>query len=106
MKTSMSVEGKTTLTIPYEVSQPSEVLVYAGISANTRSQAVSTTEDALKIYSLEWESGPTGISDALHRMDNGQWTIDNWYDLQGRKLAEGQKAKGVYIVNGKKRIVR
>lgn len=44
----------------------------------------------------------TGISDALHRMDNSQFTIGNWYDLQGRKLKQGSKAKGVYIVNGRK----
>ena len=37
-------------------------------------------------------------------IDNGQLTIDNWYDLSGRKIANGQKptAKGVYIKNGQK----
>ena len=41
-------------------------------------------------------------------IDNGQLTIDNWagawYDLQGRRVANGQKpkAKGIYIYKGKK----
>ena len=45
-------------------------------------------------------------------IDNSQLTIDNWagaiYDLQGRKIANGQKptAKGLYIVNGKKVMIK
>jgi hypothetical protein len=31
-----------------------------------------------------------------------------WYDLQGRKIANGQKpkAKGLYIVNGRKVVIK
>ena len=32
-------------------------------------------------------------------------TIDNWYDLQGRKVKSSQR-KGIYIRNGKKYIVK
>ena len=41
-------------------------------------------------------------------IDNGQLTIDNWYDLSGRKIANGQKptAKGIYIKNGQKVVVK
>ena len=44
--------------------------------------------------------------------ENGQWTIDNsagaWYDMQGRRIANGQKpkAKGLYIVNGNKVVIK
>ena len=44
--------------------------------------------------------GTTGIK----AIDNGQLTIDNVYDLQGRRVA--QPTKGLYIVNGKKYIVK
>jgi hypothetical protein len=42
---------------------------------------------------------PTGISIVNHRQ-----TDDNniWYDLQGRRLNGEPKAKGIYIMNGKK----
>ena len=100
---SMAVEGKTTLTIPYDVSQPSEVLVYAGFAASSRSMASSTTEDALKIYSLEWESEPTAIG--VDKIENGKLKIENYYDLNGRKV-NGQLKKGVYIVGGRKRVVK
>ena len=49
-------------------------------------------------------TNPSGIVP----IDNGQLTIDNEadavYDLQGRKIANGQmpKAKGLYINNGRK----
>ena len=100
---SMAVEGKTTLTIPYDVSQPSEVLVYAGFAASSRSMASSTTEDALKIYSLEWESELTAIG--VDKIENGKLKIENYYDLNGRKV-NGQLKKGVYIVGGRKRVVK
>ena len=42
----------------------------------------------------------TGIS----VIDNGKLTIDNYYDLQGRRVA--QPTKGLYIVNGKKVVIK
>ena len=42
----------------------------------------------------------TGISS----IDNGQLTIDNYFDLQGRKVMN--PAKGLYIVNGRKVIIK
>ena len=49
------------------------------------------------------EGGATAI-------DNGKWIIDNeagaqWYDLQGRKIAEPTR-KGLYIRNGVKVVVK
>ena len=57
----------------------------------------------------------------IRSIDNGQFsqrecgdarTIDNWagawYDLQGRRVANGQKpkAKGIYIYKGKKQVIK
>ena len=44
----------------------------------------------------------TDISAALN--DNGEMINDKVYDLQGRRVA--QPNKGMYIVNGKKMIVK
>jgi len=51
--------------------------------------------------SIVFNDEVTGIKS----IDNGQLTIDNTaYDLQGRRVA--QPAKGLYIINGKKVIVK
>ena len=46
------------------------------------------------------------MSTGIHLMVNGNWTKEEVvYDLQGRKLNNPSK-KGVYIINGKKKIIR
>ena len=50
--------------------------------------------------SMAIEGDATGIK----TIDNGQWTMDNVYDLQGRKVQN--PGKGIYIVNGKKIIIQ
>jgi hypothetical protein len=39
-------------------------------------------------------------------VENGQLRIENWYTLNGRKLDKKPTKKGVYILNGKKTIVK
>ena len=39
-------------------------------------------------------------------IDNGQLTIENWYTLNGRKLDKKPTKKGVYILNGKKVVIK
>ena len=46
----------------------------------------------------------TGISDALRLNNNEEIKNNNFFDLQGRRVA--QPTQGLYIVNGKKYIVR
>ena len=49
------------------------------------------------------DDGSTAIDDTL--IDNEETTNDDWYDLQGRRIQKPTKA-GIYIVNGKKMIVK
>ena len=42
----------------------------------------------------------------INSMVNGQWPMDTWYDLNGRKLDKMPTKKGIYIKNGKKVVVR
>ena len=51
---------------------------------------------------LVWDEETTGIS--ATPIDNGQLTIDNYYDLQGRRVSH--PTKGLYIMNGKKYVIR
>ena len=62
------------------------------------------------------EGTTTGIV-GIDSMDNGKWIMDNeagaWYDLQGRRFsvpsassASSVLPKGIYIVNGKKVVIK
>ena len=64
-----------------------------------------------------WLSVNTGVPSAritlvfdeatgVGSIENGKLTIDNWYDLNGRKLQGMPTKKGVYILNGKKVVVK
>jgi hypothetical protein len=63
---------------------------------------------ANKAYLVGSASAPEflGFGDvtAIRGIENGQLTIDNYYDLQGRRVA--QPTKGLYIVNGKKVVIK
>ena len=61
-----------------------------------------TTEARVIGFSIDDET--TGISDAMRLNDNGKLKNDNFFDLQGRRVA--QPAKGLYIVNGRKVVVK
>ena len=54
--------------------------------------------------SMSFEDEATGISEATLLNDNGKMINDNCFDLQGRKVAN--PTKGLYIVNGKKVIIK
>ena len=64
-----------------------------------------------------WLSVNTGVPSAritlvfddatgVGSIENGKLTIDNWYDLNGRKLQGMPTKKGIYILNGKKVVVK
>ena len=69
------------------------------IAANRCWLEISTSEpnSARKIVS----GNATGIGS----MVNGQWSMDNYYDMQGRKVEKPVRG-GIYIKNGKKVIVK
>ena len=62
---------------------------------------LATTSSAPALNIIFDENGATGI----RSIDNGQLTIDNvYYDLSGRRIEK--PTKGLYIVNGKKVILK
>lgn len=44
--------------------------------------------------------------DAAESMDNGGNPDTGYYDMQGRRISEGQLRRGIYITNGRKIVVR
>lgn len=98
----MSFQNKSTLSIPYTVTRPSYVYIYAGGPNATRAVA----EGALKIYSFSWESSASGIDD----ISNESQTFDV-YSLSGAMVKKGATSlnalpKGVYIVNARKVVIK
>jgi hypothetical protein len=53
---------------------------------------------------IVFDEDATGITTNFTNITNS----DEWYDLQGRPIANGQKptAKGLYIVNGRKTVIK
>ena len=47
-----------------------------------------------------------GTETSVRSIDNGQPTMDSIYDLSGRRIANGQLKKGVYVKSGRKVIVK
>ena len=45
-------------------------------------------------------------ADGIEAIDNGQLTIDNWFDLSGRRLMGKPAQRGIYINGGRKTVVR
>lgn len=51
------------------------------------------------------DSETTGISDASRLKDNGEMRNDNFFNLKGQRVAQPTKG-GLYIVNGKKVVIK
>ena len=63
-------------------------------------KVTETKKSRTKIYTLEWESSGTGIETV--KSDSPSHAV--YYDLTGRKTAS--PAKGVFITNGRKVVIR
>ena len=129
-----SNETKTFLLIPcaepdMEINVAPEfvgTLEATTIAASTENQtnyafngkAFVFVKDAIEVGpNKAWLSVNTGVPSAritlvfdettgVGSIENGKLTIDNWYDLNGRKLNGMPTKKGVYILNGKKVVVK
>ena len=66
-----------------------------------RAYFVATTPNAREMLENSFDGSATGIQN-IRTVDRDG--TEHWYDLNGRKIANGQKptAKGIYIQNGKK----
>jgi hypothetical protein len=80
------------------------VLAVSKIDMLTRSAVGTKPSAARRITLSDSDGGTTGINS----MDNGKWTMENgeWYTINGRKMSQAPKAKGIYIHNGTKYVVR
>ena len=96
------VSGKSKVSIPYDVAEPTLVYVYGSMPAAQSAKGIhkaNAAENALKIYSMAWGKA-TGIRSA-HSENSSEAII---YNLNGQRVKT--PGKGLYIVNGKKVILK
>ena len=71
------------------------------VDANKAWLAIPTSNITARQISIVF-----GDATGIDSMVNGQWSMDTWYDLNGRKLQAAPTKKGVYILNGRKVVVK
>ena len=67
--------------------------------------SVNTGEPSARI-TLVFDDETTGVESVELRTENGEFATATWYDLNGRKLDKMPTKKGVYIMNGRKVVVK
>jgi len=100
----MTLNSKSTLNIPYSVDRPTYVYIYAGGTSGVRSRA--GYDAALKIYGISWESSASAITAPV-----GEERLYDVYSISGKLVKRRATSldalpKGVYIVNGRKVVVK
>jgi len=102
----MALQGKLKVTFPYNVTEATYVYIYGGSgSSNAPGMlgAPSATGGELKLYGIEVDADATGISLTPDPSPKGE---GKWYSLDGQLLQGKPTQKGVYIVNGRKVVMK
>lgn len=105
-----STEGKNHYIFGYVTETPSIYGFYNLTSATSvpvgkayLETATALTEAGARL-TIIFDDETTGISDASRLMDNGERKNDNFFNLNGQRVEK--PAKGLYIVNGKKVVMK
>ena len=96
------LEGKMKASIPYSVTKPTYVYIYGGetSTANAGGLRAASSDNALKIYGIEWSDEVTSIKSINRDVE----TKDVIYNLNGQRMRTPRK--GINIINGKKVMVK
>jgi hypothetical protein len=73
----------------------------------TKSQVAIAKGKGWTVMDSAWDDyeGSTDTPSGIQMMSQEEWAKDNWFDLQGRRISK-PTAKGVYINNGNKVMVK
>ena len=127
---------KTIVLIPTTTDTPDNVTAYSGFTGTLEAASIPASTTTQNNYAFNgkefvwvktafsiaankaWLEVPVTASAApqirlifssttgIESVDREQSTVDGWYDLNGRRLPGKPTKKGVYIVNGKKMVVK
>ena len=103
-------EGMVYLTIPGD--ETCELNFKVAVNGKEMALPLTLTYETDATYGTPKHPLTIELGDAtgIYSIDNGELTIDNCYDLQGRKIHLDDQTrklrKGVYIINGQKKTVK
>lgn len=86
----------------YALNGKAFVFVKNDLPVGANKAWLSISNSNARAINLVFDSEATGVGS----IENGKLTIDNWYDLNGRKLNGMPTKKGVYVKNGRKVVVK
>jgi hypothetical protein len=89
------VSGGNTLTYPTSAGYMKGFRAYFQLKGDAAAAA--------RVFNMSFDDESTGIRLTPNPSPEGEGSV---YDLSGRKLSNGQMKKGVYIQNGKKRVIK
>ncbi len=77
-------------------------------------RVLNITQNSDGTISFQYKASATDVEDGIGEIENGKWKIENGadavFDLSGRRVSVPSVSsvlpKGVYIINGKKRVVQ
>lgn len=88
--------------VSYDVTKDTYVYIYAIVGSSSARSLRAAPADAVKIYSITVTPGATVIS----TIQSSQPAVDSYYTLDGRKVQGRPAKKGVYVVNGRKVVIK
>ena len=99
----ISLTGKMTVSMPYDVDNPSYVYIYGSNADNASTKGMNRTasvaEDALKIYGISWTN--TDKPSAIYNTNvDAQKKDVKIYNINGQLV--NNPTHGLYIINGRK----
>ena len=88
--------------VSYDVAEDTYVYIYAIIGSSAAPAHRAAPADAVKIYGITVTPGATGISIIQSSLP----AVNSYYTLDGRKMEGTPTKKGIYIVNGRRVVVK
>ena len=86
----------------YDVTDDTYVYIYAIIGSSNARMTRASSDDVVKIYGITVSPGATGIMEVKHEAT----AKSRYYTLDGRQIVGKPTTKGIYVIEGRKVMVK